>query len=111
MFFSLILTHWKLLQWTLQKKSGSIRDYLVHKSGIENPPDLTISIPVDIRGINESDSENAGVNYVLLTSPLPTNTEGSVLLNYVFVKIYIYDFNTHTHSSYIWDFRCSTYSV
>jgi len=62
---------------------------LVHKSGIENPPDLTISIPVDIRGINESDSENAGVNYVLLTSPLPTNTEG-IVLNCLFVKIYIY---------------------
>lgn len=50
---------------------------MVGKAGICNPPDLAISIPVDIRSINETDSDNVGVNYVLLTSPLPTNTEGN----------------------------------
>ena len=50
------------------------------KAGVENPPDLTLTIPVDIRGLNdsESDLEGVGVSFVLLTSPLPTNTEGEV---------------------------------
>lgn len=58
---------------------GAIREYLVVKAGVENPPDLTLSIPVDIRGLNdsESDLEGVGVSFVLLTSPLPTNTEGN----------------------------------
>lgn len=75
---------------------------MVTKVGIVNPPDLTVSIPVDIRGLNDTDSstdpipgypvpsacssnsgalspEGPGVSFVLLTSPLPTNTEGEKL--------------------------------
>lgn len=53
---------------------------MVVKAGVENPPDLTLTIPVDIRGLNdsESDLEGVGVSFVLLTSPLPTNTEGEL---------------------------------
>lgn len=56
---------------------------MVVKAGVENPPDLTFTIPVDIRGLNESDSdlEGVGVSFVLLTSPLPTNTEGKLNLS------------------------------
>ncbi|KAI1286865.1 hypothetical protein HDE_10461 [Halotydeus destructor] len=57
--------------------SGAVRDYMV-STGITNPPDINVSIPVDIRSLNESDTENVSVNYVLLTSPLPTGTEGSI---------------------------------
>lgn len=62
----------------LLSSTGAIREYLVVKAGVENPPDLTLTIPVDIRGLNdsESDLEGVGVSFVLLTSPLPTNTEG-----------------------------------
>ena len=79
--------------------TGAIREYMVSKVGICNPPDLTASIPVDIRGLNDESStdpipgypvpsacssstsaplspEGPGVSFVLLTSPLPTNTEG-----------------------------------
>ncbi|RWS27944.1 putative diacylglycerol O-acyltransferase-like protein, partial [Leptotrombidium deliense] len=58
--------------------SGSIRKYLIAKCEIANPPDLGVSIPVDIQNINEYDSHEIGVNYVMLTSPLPTNTEGVI---------------------------------
>jgi len=54
--------------------SGSVRECLVNKHGIINPPNIGLSMPVDIRGIN--DESDFGVKYVLLTSPLPTNTEG-----------------------------------
>ncbi|RWS10915.1 putative diacylglycerol O-acyltransferase-like protein [Dinothrombium tinctorium] len=58
--------------------AGSIRQYLVSKCMVTNPPDLSMSIPVDIRNINEYDSDEIGVDYVMLTSPLPTNTEGAI---------------------------------
>lgn len=77
--------------------TGAVREYLVTKSGIPNPPDLTMTIPVDVRNLNDiaasasagssstdSDSLNDGrdVSFVLLTSPLPTNTEGMLLSPY-----------------------------
>lgn len=57
--------------------SGAIREYIVNKSGIENPPALNISIPVDLRGVNDGDASSVGVHYVLLTTPLPTDVEGN----------------------------------
>jgi len=74
--------------------TGAIREYLVTKSGIPNPPDLTMTIPVDVRNLNdtaassstaESDylNDGHGVSFVLLTSPLPTNTEGEHFYPYM----------------------------
>lgn len=57
--------------------SGSVRNYLTTKANIINPPDINVSIPIDIRSSNQYDANLVGVNYVLVTSPIPTNTEGS----------------------------------
>lgn len=55
--------------------SGAMRTYLTSKSNVFNPPNLNISIPIDIRPTNNYDP-TVGVNFVLVTSPIPTNTEG-----------------------------------
>jgi hypothetical protein len=81
-----------------------VRTYLTTKADIYNPPDLNISIPIDICPNNQIEASLIGVNYVLgthqssnlfndlilypvlykinffylfeVTSPIPTNTEG-----------------------------------
>ncbi|XP_054159859.1 uncharacterized protein LOC128958068 [Oppia nitens] len=58
--------------------SGSIRAYLTTGARILNPPDLNISMPIDICPNNHTESSLVGVNYVLVTSPIPTNTEGAI---------------------------------
>ncbi|KAH7640567.1 hypothetical protein HUG17_8036 [Dermatophagoides farinae] len=58
--------------------AGSIRSYLTTKTNIINPPDLTISIPVDIKPQTPIEASLTGVNYVLTSSPIPTNTEGAI---------------------------------
>nr|XP_027202092.1 uncharacterized protein LOC113796046 [Dermatophagoides pteronyssinus] len=58
--------------------AGSIRSYLTTKTNIINPPDLTVSIPVDIKPQTPIESSLTGVNYVLTSSPIPTNTEGAI---------------------------------
>ena len=45
--------------------AGSIRSYLTTKTNIINPPDLTVSIPVDIKPQTPIESSLTGVNYVL----------------------------------------------
>ena len=54
---------------------GAVREYLVDISNISNPPDLGITLPVDISVASDHDMENIGVNYVFLTAPLPTSIE------------------------------------
>lgn len=49
---------------------------MVVKEGIVNPPDIGASMPVDIRSVNDVDGNIVGVNFVMLTSPLPTKVEG-----------------------------------
>ena len=39
-----------------------------------NPPNIGLSLPIDIRGNN--DDHDFGVKYVVLTSTLPTSIEG-----------------------------------
>ncbi|KAI2796422.1 hypothetical protein BLOT_015366 [Blomia tropicalis] len=58
--------------------AGSIRAYLTTKTTITNPPDLTASIPIDIKPSSPMECSLLGVNYVLTTSPIPTNTEGAI---------------------------------
>lgn len=53
-----------------------MREYLVRHCGIRHPPDLGCTMPVDIGNVSDMDLEQVGVNYVLLTTPLPTSTEG-----------------------------------
>ncbi|KAH9397976.1 hypothetical protein TYRP_019349 [Tyrophagus putrescentiae] len=62
----------------LSSVAGTLRAYLTTKTCIKNPPDLTVSIPIDIRPTNPIESSLVGVNYVLTTSPIPTNTEGAI---------------------------------
>ncbi|XP_015791926.1 uncharacterized protein LOC107368589 [Tetranychus urticae] len=57
--------------------TGSVRRYMVARN-ITNPPDIGISLPVDIRGINDAESDIVRVNYVVLTLPLPTSIEGAI---------------------------------
>lgn len=49
---------------------------MVVKEGIVNPPDIGTSMPVDIRSVNDVDGNIVGVNFIMLTSPLPTDIEG-----------------------------------
>lgn len=45
--------------------SGSVRNYLTTRADVQNPPDLNISIPIDIGPNTQVESNLVGVNYVL----------------------------------------------
>ena len=68
---------------------GAVREYLVRYCSILHPPDIGCTLPVDIGNVSDMDLEQIGVNYVLLTTPLPTATEGKF---FAWLKILKYDF-------------------
>lgn len=68
--------------------SGALRNYLSRYNAISNPPDLNVSLTLDMRQTGRPSSESSqseksidesiGVNTTVLNAPLPTSVEGAV---------------------------------
>ena len=79
---------------------GAVRDYLVDISNISNPPDLGITLPVDISVASDHDMENIGVNYVFLTAPLPTSIESKYFYRKEAICVFFFKFNILNQTIY-----------
>ncbi|XP_074595242.1 uncharacterized protein LOC141850506 [Brevipalpus obovatus] len=58
--------------------TGALRQCMSIHGQIFNPPEIGISLPVDIRSVNDTEGEVVGSHFVMLPSPLPTNIEGAI---------------------------------